>query len=374
MSKRKQSDEPAGVVGASFKGSHTSSSMSSCEESLERWRFMWEESDPLEEAILSNTEAIRTTFDISKNDLTMSQSQTIRRGNVRFSFCDNVTEATIDLDISYVPDPLANKETPWLCTICQEQKKEVCVPLNPASFCLGEKIWTCHQSCAHPEVICSKCMNACQNTCPFCRKRFCIYAIFDRKNGNEMRLSQKNRFAVEYFRNFTPYSYVTRDLRLDLPYGHFRNLNRSEKEEVRAEIAYASLLTMEDDSPIAVSPMMAQSRIRWSSQIQTLETFVAQNPVNTTELKVQRSLRNICLKLDEQIQSAKEFIVAFDESKMFRKWRQWFPRTFARINSLQHHIDRVLFLPVARAETIDLVEDILTDHRDRIMQAAARST
>lgn len=356
MSKRKQSDEPAGV-GASSSGSHTSSSMSSCEESLERWRYMWEESDPIEDAISSVTKPIRTTFDISKNDLTMSQSQTIRRGNVRLSFFNNVTEATIDLHLSYVPDPLANKANPWLCSICHEHsQKEVCVPLDAGSFAYCEKVWECRQSCAHPEVICSKCMESCQNTCPFCRKSFSIYAIFDIKNGDEMKLSQKNSFAIEYFKKFTPYSYATRHLRLNLPYGHFRNLNASEKNKVLGEISFASLLTMEDDSPIAMSPMMAQSRIKWSSQIQALETFVAQNPVNTTDLNVQPSLRNICLKLDEQIQNAKDFIVDFDEWTIFAKWRHHFPRTFARINSLQHHIDRVLFLPVARAETIDLVQ------------------
>lgn len=362
MSKRKQLDEPAGVVGASSRGSHRTNSMSSGEESLERWRVMWEESDPLENAISSVTQPIRTTFDISKNNLTMSERQTVRRGNVRFRFCNTVNEATIDLELFYVHDPLANKENPWLCTICQEHsQKEVCVPLNPTGFCLGEKVWKCRQSCAHPEVICSKCMQSCQSTCPFCRKRFSIYAIFDRKNGNEMKLSQKNRFAVEYFENFTPYSYATRDLRVALPYGTFRNLDASERKEVLGEISYAALLTMEDDSPIEMSPiemspMMAQSRMLWNSQIQALETFVTQNPVNTTDLKVQRSLRSMCFKLDEQLQSAKKFIAAFEESKLFRKWRQWFPHTFARINSLQHHIDRVLFLPVARAETINLVE------------------
>lgn len=361
MNKRKASsvDEPEGVDGRSKStaGGLAGSASAPAKQSIQpyrKWNWLWEDlhSAPMRK----ENDHSGDSFDVSKNDMSARAFQMlVKKGKA--SFNGENKEVKLRLKTHYVPKPPA-KDSKWVCNICETGKqKNLCVAFLKSRK--KNQDYFCEQVCAHPEGICSDCMKK-MNSCPYCRKNFSDFAVFEKKTEKEMKLV---RFSSLSFNQSSDDAYrlATSHLNLSRSADELAQLNSEQRSNHMNALRYAGLLSTERGTRRPLSPKIFQAKIIAMNKIRRVKNFVHQHLLSShgrndelyKNLCISAELYQDCIDIDELIYFMRKQQREFDSSN-FYKWEEAFPSLHNMIHAVGKFVDEIVFLPIAEPVTIDL--------------------
>ena len=294
-------------------------------------------------------EHIGDSFEVSKNDMSAKAFQMLVK-KAKASFNGENKAVTLRLKTHYVPKPPA-KDSPWVCSICQSGKhKNLCVAFLKSQT--KHKDYFCEQACAHPQGICSDCMKKMKNCCPFCRKDFSGFAVFEKKTEKEMKLVRFSSLSYNQSPN-DAYRLATSRLNLSRSANELAQLSAEQRLDHTNALRYAGLISMERVTRTPLPAKIFQAKIIAFNKMRRVESFATQHDLSADGLVTSAELHQDCIELDELIVFMRKQQREFDSSN-FYTWEEAFPRTHGMMNALREFVDQIVFIPVAKPVTIDL--------------------